>query len=220
MRTGPLTYAGDAMSTADDQELFRPLSDVTGVDVSMHIASIGYSDAAFDLPARLREHAAAHEELAAFYEPPAAQQAHWAKDLREAAAEIIRLREAADKLERAESRSGTLKACHMDLKTIIDRLRRYNRWRRGGFYIESDIGIVPQEIGEAIDAACDELERIAEPAATQALGHENGAERLCRILYGRSAEIGDTIGGLDAQMLHDAYAEIERMRKAVLPEDD
>ena len=104
-----------------------------------------------DLPARLREHAAAHEELAAHDEPPAAHQAQWARDLREAAAK---------------------------------------------------------------------LERIAEPAATQALGHENGAERLCRILYGRSAEIGDTIGGLDAQMLHDAATELERMRKAVLPEDD
>ena len=32
----------------------------------------------------------------------------------------------------------------------------------------------------------------------------NGAERLCRILYGRKPEIGDTIGGLDAQMLTDA----------------
>ena len=47
-----------------------------------------------DLPARLREHAAAHEDLAAFYEPPAAHQAQWAQDLREAAAEIIRLRKA------------------------------------------------------------------------------------------------------------------------------
>jgi hypothetical protein len=46
--------------------------------------------------------------------------------------------------------------------------------------------------------------------ATKKQGHENGAERLCRILYGRSAEIGDTIGGLDAQMLHDAAAELER----------
>ena len=47
-----------------------------------------------DLPARPREHAAAHEELAAYYEQPAAHQAQWAKDLRDAAAEIIRLRRA------------------------------------------------------------------------------------------------------------------------------
>lgn len=51
------------------------------------------------------------------------------------------------------------------------------------------------------------------------LGAMNAAERLCRLLYGRGAEIGDTIGGLDAQMLHDAYAEIDRLRKAVLSED-
>ena len=77
------------MSTADDQELFRPLSDVTGVDVSMHIASIGYSDAAFGLPARLREHAAWREKLASPYDTKGAQ---WARDLREAAKDVERYR--------------------------------------------------------------------------------------------------------------------------------
>ena len=41
-----------------------------------------------DLPARLREHAAVHEELAAFYEPPAAHQAQWVRDLRDAASAL------------------------------------------------------------------------------------------------------------------------------------
>ena len=44
-----------------------------------------------DLPDRLREHAAAHEELAAHYEPPAAHQSQWAKDLREAAVLVERM---------------------------------------------------------------------------------------------------------------------------------
>jgi hypothetical protein len=43
-----------------------------------------------DLPARLLEHAAAHEELAAYYEPPAVHQAQWAKDLRDAAKNVDR----------------------------------------------------------------------------------------------------------------------------------
>lgn len=41
-----------------------------------------------------------------------------------------------------------------------------------------------------------------------------GAERLCRILYGRKPEIGDTIGGLDAQMLNDAAAVLEALLSA------
>lgn len=109
----------------------------------------------------------------------------------------------------------------MDVKTIVDRLRRHNRWRRGEIDDDPYGGLGPIEYGDTIDAACAELERIAKPSATHtSLGQENGAERLCRILYGRGAEIGDTIGGLDAQMLHDAVAELERMRKAVLPEDE
>ena len=98
----------------------------------------------------------------------------------------------------------------MDVKTIIDRLRQHNRWRRGEIDDDPYGGLGPIEYGETIDAACAELERIAERAATTKAGRENGAERLCRILYGRRAEIGDTIGGLDAQMLHDAAAELER----------
>ena len=108
----------------------------------------------------------------------------------------------------------------MDVKTIIDKLRRHNLWRRGEIDDDPYRGLGPIEYGYAIGAACAGLERIAERAATTKAGHEKGAERLCRILYGRGAEIGDTIGGLDAQMLHDAVAELERLRKAVLPEDD
>jgi hypothetical protein len=73
-----------------------------------------------------------------------------------------------------------------------------------------------QELREAAAA----LERAGSRPSNPRAVHENGAERLCRILYGRGAEVGDTIGGLDAQMLHDAHDEIERMRKAVLPEED
>lgn len=50
-----------------------------------------------DLPARLLEHAAAHDELAAYYEPPAAHQAQWARDLRDAASalELVKWRDIA-----------------------------------------------------------------------------------------------------------------------------
>ena len=106
----------------------------------------------------------------------------------------------------------------MDVKTIIDKLRLHNRWRIGEGHSQP---VDARTLTETIDAACDELERISEPAASHtSIGHENGAERLCRILYGRGAEIGDTIGGPDAKMLRDAAAELERLRKAVLPEDD
>jgi hypothetical protein len=42
----------------------------------------------------------------------------------------------------------------------------------------------------------------------------NGAEKLCRILYGRKPEIADTIGGLDAQMLTDAAVVLEALLAA------
>ena len=88
--------------------------------------------------------------------------------------------------------------------------------------VNGDIGY--EETGIQLDGKDLEIWKrgqLAKPSAGHQLsGHENGAERLCRILYGRSAEIGDTIGGLDAQMLRDAATELERMRKAVLPEDD
>ena len=45
-------------------------------------------DALNDLPARLLEHAAIHDELASFYEPPAGHQARWTQDLREAASAL------------------------------------------------------------------------------------------------------------------------------------
>ena len=44
-----------------------------------------------DLPARLLEHAAVHDAATSPYDD---EQAQWAQDLREAAAEIIRLRKA------------------------------------------------------------------------------------------------------------------------------
>ena len=34
----------------------------------------------------------------------------------------------------------------------------------------------------------------------------NGAEKLCLALYGRAPNIDDSIGGMDARMLHDAAA--------------
>ena len=41
-----------------------------------------------NLPGRLLEHAAIHDELASFYEPPAGHQARWTQDLREAASAL------------------------------------------------------------------------------------------------------------------------------------
>jgi len=46
-----------------------------------------------DLPARLREHAEIHDEWFV-HRSPDAEQRQWAQDLREAAAEIERLRKA------------------------------------------------------------------------------------------------------------------------------
>ena len=172
-----------------------------------------------DLPARLLEHAAAHEELAAYYEPPAAHQAQWAKDLRDAAAqlELSRRRDIATHQDAASARSFWT-PLNKNMAVIEAAY---------GWAIDVDgslLGLVNGDMGyeeTGIRLGGEDLEiwkrgQLAKPSS----GHENGAERLCRILYGRGAEIGDTIGGLDAQMLHDAHSEIERLRKPVLPEDD
>ena len=42
----------------------------------------------------------------------------------------------------------------------------------------------------------------------------NGAEKLCLALYGRAPEIDDTVGGLDAKMLHDAAAVLNALARA------
>ena len=39
----------------------------------------------------------------------------------------------------------------------------------------------------------------------------NGAEKLCLALYGRAPNIDDSIGGMDARMLHDAAAVLVEM---------
>jgi hypothetical protein len=113
----------------------------------------------------------------------------------------------------------------MDAKTkgLLRRLREHADEHQAESDAEGDdwtlYGMRERRMAQDLREAAERLERIDERAATKSC-HGNGAERLCRILYGRGAEIGDTIGGLDAQMLHDAAAELERLRKAVLPEDD
>ena len=84
-----------------------------------------------DLPARLLEHAAAHEELAAYYEPPAAHQAQWARDLRDAASalELVRWRDIATAPEDYETFNAWIVAddgfewfepdCYLDEDGII-----------------------------------------------------------------------------------------------------
>jgi len=44
---------------------------------------------------------------------------------------------------------------------------------------------------------------------------EDGTDRLCHLLYGRSPEPSDYIGGSNARMLHDAVQEIEILQKWV-----
>jgi len=44
---------------------------------------------------------------------------------------------------------------------------------------------------------------------------EDGTDRLCRAVYGRSAEPKDYIGGSSAQMLHAAANLIDQLREAV-----
>jgi hypothetical protein len=103
----------------------------------------------------------------------------------------------------------------MDAKTkgLPDRLREHADEHQAESDAEGDdwtlYGMREGRMAQDLREAAERLERIDERAATKSC-HGNGAERLCRILYGRGAEIGDTIGGLDAQMLHDAAAEIER----------
>lgn len=43
-----------------------------------------------------------------------------------------------------------------------------------------------------------------------------GAERLCRALYDRAPGVDDTIGGLDARLLHDAAAVLEEIFAAAV----
>ena len=44
---------------------------------------------------------------------------------------------------------------------------------------------------------------------------EDGTDRLCEILYGRKAVVGDWVGGANAKTLHDASDELEAAREAI-----
>jgi uncharacterized small protein (DUF1192 family) len=55
--------------------------------------------------------------------------------------------------EQSNLRSQAVTTCDQ----IVNFLRTYNRWRRGDETLEQPC---PQEIGEAIDAACNEIERL------------------------------------------------------------
>lgn len=63
----------------------------------------------------------------------------------------------------------------------IEALRKYNRWRRGEAWHEA-AGPNPQDIGEQIDAAADELERLHAELAEQCRLLGAGSEREARLL--------------------------------------
>ena len=156
-----------------------------------------------DLPARLREHAAWRERLASPYDAKGAQ---WAQDLREAAAA----------LERAASRPDHAQPDQAINMAVIEAAYGWTIDEGGAL-----LGLVNGDMGyedTGIRLVGEDLEiwrrgQSDKPSADQPqAGNGNVADRLSRILYG--------IGGMDAQMLHDAAAELERMRKAVLPEED
>ena len=67
-------------------------------------------------------------------------------------------------------------------------LRQYNRWRRGQEdWPDDERGPNPKELGETIDRACDELERLTQAGreAANMLQHEATILRDCHTISGQ-----------------------------------
>ena len=67
-------------------------------------------------------------------------------------------------------------------------LRQYNRWRRGQEdWPDDERGPNPKELGETIDRACDELERLTQAGreAANMLHHEAAILRDCHTISGQ-----------------------------------
>lgn len=67
-------------------------------------------------------------------------------------------------------------------------LRQYNRWRRGQEdWPDDERGPNPKELGETIDRACDELERLTQAGreAANMLHHEAAIMRDCHTISGQ-----------------------------------
>ena len=44
---------------------------------------------------------------------------------------------------------------------------------------------------------------------------DDGTDRLCQVVYGRSPKAEDYLGGSNAKMLHDAADKIEELKKQI-----
>ena len=81
--------------------------------------------------------------------------------------------------------AATLEERTMD---TVATLRQYNRWRRGQEdWPDDERGPNPKELGETIDRACDELERLTQAGreAANMLHHEAAILRDCHTISGQ-----------------------------------